>query len=251
MDLKHKGHNFLTTDENALKLASVSSYGLSLITFITFVCAMIAVPISGAYAPNGGILYPYLETIERYPRDYIRQYLAMFMICIYLINIIIIKTVVNREKQIPIQIANSFAIIATVTLLINYFIQVNVVPISLMNQEYEGIALITQHNPHGLFIALEELGYIMMAISFGFSIPVFRGKDTNIIAVIYLFAVIAAITSFIFISLQYGLDKLDRYEVIIIAITWMVLIINGLLTGNKFKRLLTYSKKPGTTYNKV
>ncbi|KUO53496.1 MAG: hypothetical protein APF76_11830 [Desulfitibacter sp. BRH_c19] len=242
MELKHKGHNLMTTDEKVLKLVFLSSYGLALITFITFVFAMIAVPISGANAPNGGILYPYLETIERYPRDYIWQYLAMFMICIYLINIIIIKTIINKEKQIYIQIASSFAIIATATLLINYYVQVNVVPISLMNQEYEGIALITQYNPHGIFIALEELGYIMMAISFGFLIPVFRGKHTNIIAVIYLLAVIIAIVSFIFISIQYGLDKLDRYEVIIISTTWLVLIINGILTGNKVRKLWKCSK---------
>lgn len=242
MELKHKDHNLLTTDGNVLKLVFLSSYGLSFITFITFVFAMIAVPISGANAPNGGILYPYLETIERYPRDYIWQYLAMFMICIYLINLIIIKTIINSEKQIYMQIASSFAIIATVTLLINYFVQVNVVPISLMNQEHEGIALITQYNPHGIFIALEELGYIMMTISFGFLIPVFRGKYTNIIAIIYLFAVITAIVSFIFISFQYGLDKLDRYEVIIISITWTVILINGILTGNKFRKLWKDSK---------
>lgn len=236
MESKHKDHNLLKTDENVLKLVFLSSYGLSLITFITFAFALIAVPISGANAPNGGILYPYLETIERYPRDYIWQYLAMFMICIYLINIISIKAIVSREKQIYIQIASSFALITTATLLINYYVQVNVVPISLMNQEHEGIALITQYNPHGLFIALEELGYIMMTISFGFLIPVFRGKYTNIIAVIYLLAVIIAIGSFVFISIQYGLDKLDRYEVIIISTTWIVLIINGVLTGNKVRK---------------
>jgi len=237
MDLKHNDHNLMTTDKNVLKLVFLSSYGLSLVTFITFAFAMIAVPISGANAPNGGILYPYLETIERYPRDYFWQYLAMLMICIYLINIISIKAIVNREKQFYIQIASSFALIATATLLINYYVQVNVVPVSLINQEHEGIALFTQYNPHGLFIALEELGYIMMAISFAFLIPIFRGKYTNIIAVMYLLAVIIAIVSFVFISIQYGLDRLDRYEVIIISTTWLVLIINGILIGNKVRKL--------------
>jgi hypothetical protein len=242
MELKYEDHNLLTTDGYNLKLVFLSSYGLALITFITFGFAMIAVPISGANAPDGGILYPYLETIKRYPRDYIWQYLAIFMICIYLINITIIKTIVNTEKSIYIQLANSFALIASVTLLINYFVQVNVVPISLMNQEYEGIALITQYNPHGIFIAIEELGYIMMIISMGFLIPVFSGRFTRIISTIYLIAVITSIISFIFISFQYGLDKLDRFEVIIISITWLVLIINGILTGNKVRKLLKYSR---------
>ncbi len=238
MELKHTDHNLLTTDRNGLRLVFLSSYGLAFITLITFAFAIRAVPISGANAPNGGILYPYLETIGQYPKDYIWQYLALVMICMYLINIIMIKAMVNREKQVYMQVAGSFAIIAAVTLLVNYFVQVNVVPISLMNQEYEGIALLTQYNPHGIFIALEELGYIMMVVSFGFLIPVFRGKYTNIIAVVYLLAVLTALAGFIFISLQYGLNKMDRFEVIIISITWLVLVINGLLIGNKVRALM-------------
>lgn len=233
----HTEHNLLTTDGNVLRLASLSSYGLAFITLITFAFAITAVPISGANAPNGGILYPYLETIGQYPKDYIWQYLALVMICVYLINVIMIKAIVNREKQVYMQVASSFAIIAAVTLLINYFVQVNVVPISLMSQKYEGIALLTQYNPHGIFIALEELGYIMMVISFGFLIPVFRGKYTNVIAVVYLLAVLTAIAGLIFISLQYGLNKMDRFEVIIISITWLVLVINGILIGNKVRAL--------------
>lgn len=233
----HTEHNLLTADGNLLRLASLSSYGLAFITLITFAFAITAVPISGANAPNGGILYPYLETIGQYPKDYIWQYLALVMICVYLINVIMIKAIVNREKQVYMQVASSFAIIAAVTLLINYFVQVNVVPISLMSQKYEGIALLTQYNPHGIFIALEELGYIMMVISFGFLIPVFRGKYTNVIAVVYLLAVLTAIAGLIFISLQYGLNKMDRFEVIIISITWLVLVINGILIGNKVRAL--------------
>ncbi|MBN2444112.1 MAG: hypothetical protein JXJ04_22300 [Spirochaetales bacterium] len=235
--MNHKETNVITTEGNVLKLAFLSSYGLSIITFITFVFAMIAVPISGAHAPDGGISYPYLDTIKQYPGDYIWQYVAMFMICLYVINITILSTIVTREKQIYMKISHIFAIITTVTLLINYFVHVSVVPISLMNQEYEGISLFTQYNPHGLFIALEELGYIMMVISFGFLIPVFRRKKRNSISIIYFIAVIISIVSFIIISIIYGLDRQDRYEVIIISITWLVLIINGILIGNKVRKV--------------
>ncbi len=33
-----------------------------------------------------------------------------------------------------------------------------------------------QYNPHGLFIALEEIGYVMMAVSFFAVAPVFFGE---------------------------------------------------------------------------
>ena len=40
--------------------------------------------------------------------------------------------------------------------------------------ETEGIALISQYNGHGIFIAMEELGYIIMGLSFLFLTPVFN-----------------------------------------------------------------------------
>jgi len=144
-----KDHNLITDDGKALRLVFLTSYGVAFITLITLAFAMIAVPISGANAPEiGGVLYPYLETLGQYPRDYIWQYSAMLMIFVYLINMIMIKSIVNKEKQIYIQVASTFAIVSFVILLINYFIQVNVVPISLMNEQYDGISLITQYNPH-------------------------------------------------------------------------------------------------------
>jgi hypothetical protein len=56
------------------------------------------------------------------------------------------------------QIGLSFALIAAGVLLSIYFVQFSVVPVSLMNGQTEGIALLTQYNPYGVFIVLEELG---------------------------------------------------------------------------------------------
>jgi len=39
---------------------------------------------------------------------------------------------------------------------------------SLMNSETEGLAALIQYNPHGVFLALEELGYMIMSLPFLF-----------------------------------------------------------------------------------
>jgi len=88
---------------------------------------------------------------------------------------------------------------------------------------------------------MEELGFIMMAVSFGFLIPVFKGRYTRIIPIIYSIAVITAAIGFIVIHGIYGLGKMDRYEVIIIMITWIALIINGITIGNKVRKLYKYT----------
>jgi hypothetical protein len=216
----------------------VSSYGLSLITLITFGFAMIAVPISGANAPDGGIAYPYLETIQQYPRDYIWQYLAMVLMCVYLVNFIIIKELVNDTVKLFAKIGVAFALISTAILLVDYYVQVNSVVISLMSQEFEGIPLLTQYNPHGVFIALEELGYLTMVLSFTCLVPVFWRKGYKPIAIIYLIGLVASVIGYIFISIQFGLDKQDRFEIIIISFAWLILIVNGILIGNKLRKAL-------------
>lgn len=228
-----------TTEKSKLLTGVFSSYGLSLITLITFGFAMIAIPISGANAPDGGIAYPYLETIQQYPRDYIWQYLAMVLMCAYLVNFIIIKELVSETVKLCAKIGVAFAIISTTVLLVDYYVQVNSVVISLRSNEFEGIPLLTQYNPHGVFIALEELGYIMMVLSFACLVPVFWKKGTKPIAVIYFIGFLGSVIGFILISIQYGLDKQDRFEVIIISLAWLILIVNGILIGKRLRKQIS------------
>ena len=132
----------------------------------------------------------------------------------------------------------AFAIIATTVLLADYFIQFAVVPISVMKGETEGIALITQYNGHGIFIALEELGYIMMSLSFFFLALVFSKNNrlNKAIRIILFLPFILSIVSFIIYSIKYGLDRNYRFEVAAISINFLASITIGILLGVFFKR---------------
>lgn len=57
-----------------------------------------------------------------------------------------------RQTQIFSQVGLSFALIAAAVLLANYYIQFSVIPVSLMNNETEGLPALIQYNPHGVFI---------------------------------------------------------------------------------------------------
>jgi hypothetical protein len=39
---------------------------------------------------------------------------------------------------------------------------------ALLRGEPDGLAIISQYHPHGVFIALEELGFLVMGLSFAF-----------------------------------------------------------------------------------
>ena len=61
------------------------------------------------------------------------------------------------------------------------------VPVSVRNEETAGIALLTQYNPHGIFIALEEAGYLLMSISFLCVAVVFPAQTRRLTAIRWLF----------------------------------------------------------------
>lgn len=215
---------------------------LTLITIITFILALMAVPISGANAPGGGLPYPYLETLKQFPKDYLWMFTALILILTYMVVVISIHSSADNQKKIFSQIGLVFAIMSAVILLTNYFVQITVVPASLTNNETAGITLITQYNPHGLFIALEEVGYILMNLSLLFIALIFDKKSRleSFIKWIFIIPLPVTITSLIMISFKFGIERKDRFEVVVLSVAWIVLIINGILLSIFFnKRLKT------------
>lgn len=210
------------------------------ITIVTLGFALTAIPISGANCPVDCIEYPYLDTVSQFPKDYLWMFFAIVLILVYVILVVAIHYYAVEQKKIFSHIALSFAIITAIILLGDYFVQFSVIPISLMSGETEGISILTQYNPHGVFIALEELGYIMMSLSFLFIAPVFSNRNRLEAAIRWIFitSFVLVIVSLIMISINHGLDRLDRFEVLVISIDWLVLIINGVLLSILFSRQL-------------
>jgi len=116
---------------------------------------------------------------------------------------------------------------------------------SVLNRETDGVALLTQYNPHGIFIGLEEIGHFMMSTAFLCMAPVFSKTDKleRTIRRIFIISFILTISSFIIISAFYGIKREYRFEVIVIMINWIVLIVAGILLSLVFKRNLNKIKK--------
>ncbi len=215
-----------------------------IMTLVTFGFAITAIPISGANCGELCIEYPYLNTLSQFPKDYLWMPLAIILTLTYLILMVAIHAYASNQRKIFSQIGLSFALLATMVLVGDYFVQFSVVPISLMSGETEGITLLTQYNAHGVFIVLEELGYLLMSLSFLFMAPVFVNKTRLETAVRWVFIIsfLLTVLALTLISINYGLDRQDRFEVVVISINWLVLIINGILLSIVFKRQLREKK---------
>lgn len=224
--------------KSTLKFGIYSSLSLSISTIITWGFAMIAVPPAGPYCPENCMVYPYPDILSYYPRDYYWMYLSIFQLFAYIIFITTNHVIASSRKKLYSYISCAFALISTTVLLISYYTQFSVVPISVMKGETEGIALITQYNGHGIFIAMEELGYITMSISFFFLAFLFSIKNRleKSIRILLTMPLLITILAFTLYSIMYGIDRDYRFEVVTLSINWLVTIAVGILISIYLKR---------------
>lgn len=234
------GNNSEKAPKASYQVGFWSAILTAVITAVTFGFAITAIPVSGANCLENCVAYPYLNTIAQFPKDYRWMVLALFMVLSYLVLMVAIHALAPLQKKVFGQVGLTFATIAALVLLADYFLQFSVVPISLMSGETEGITLLTQYNAHGIFIVLEELGYIMMAFSFLFAALALARESRQEKAAWWVFVVgfVLALVSLVIFAALFGLDRQDRYEVLVISITWLVLIINGILLGLAYKKKL-------------
>jgi len=208
------------------------------ITVLTFAIAINTPPLSGPFCQAGCFEYPYHEIISRFPRDYYWMFPAIILSFSYLVMMIAFHKSVPEENNIFSLTGVGFAIISTLILSLDYFVQVSFIQSSLLAGETEGIAMLSQFNPHGLFIILEELGFITMNISFFCLVPVFSKtiKSERVLKITFISGFILMILSFAGISILHGINREYRFEIVVISITWLELIIAGILFAGYFKR---------------
>jgi hypothetical protein len=219
-----------------LKSGQYSALAVAVLTSVTFGAAMLAIPPSGPYCPGDCMEYPFPNIIKYYPRDYIWMYLGVFQLGGFLFYAIANHFNAPSDKQVFSFTGVAFAVIAATVLLIAYWVQVAVVPTSVMNGEQEGIALLTQYNGHGIFIALEELGFVAMSLSLFCLAPSVNSEDRlgKIIRLLFRLPAALMLIAFVAYAARFGLDREYRFEVAAISINWLALIVLGILQSIQF-----------------
>ena len=184
------------------------------------------------------VTYPYTDVAAYVPRDYYWMYPAFLLGPLFALLIVCIHSQAAAEQKIFSQIALLFAVMAATLLATNYFIQLAVIQPSLLKGETAGLTLFSQYNPHSIFIALEDLGNLLMGLAFLFVAPVFNqpGKVARFLRRFFTVMGALAVGGFILYALYYGQDLEYRYEVFSIMIDWVGLIVAGLLLSSFFAR---------------
>lgn len=166
------------------------------------------------------------------------MYPAIFMSPLLVVLVACIYHYASANKKIFGNIALSFAVFSAVTLVTDYFIQLTVMQPSFLKGEVEGLSLFSQYNPHGVFIALEDIGYLMMGVTFLFAAAALGSRDRleRVTRSLFVISSILAFGSFIVLAMVFGSNLEYRFEVGVILIDWLTLIVAGVLLSLVFKR---------------
>jgi hypothetical protein len=211
--------------------------GTAVSTVLTFAIAILTPPLSGQLCSEGCFNYPYLDIAARFPRDYYWMFAAIPATLFYVAWMIGLHARAAPERRPVAQFGVALSVMAALTLVGDYFVQLVVIQPSLLSGESDGISLLTQYNPHGVFIALEELGYLLMSLALACMAPAMSKATWLERAVRWLFVggFVLNIALLGWFLLQYGHGRGYLFEIAVISVDWMVLIAATVMTAVVFR----------------
>lgn len=226
------------TDKAATQVGFWTAILTAIMATVAFGIAITTLPISGPLCVGDCVTYPYETVVDHVPHDYIWMYPGTLVALLVVILMVCIHHYASEEKKLFSQIGVIFATIYAALIMVDYYIQIAVIQPSLLRGEFEGVALISQYNPHSIFIALEDLGYVLLGLAFLFIAPVFAGKErlAGIIRWLFRISSLLALGGFVLYHLIYGHNLEYRFEVFAITVDWTTLIVAGVLLALFFRK---------------
>ena len=216
----------------ARRLGFGAAVATTVLTVVTFALALTALPNQEPY--------PFAtETIaSQWPGDYLWMIPAMLLLLSFVVLVATLHDLAHPDRRVFSLVALSLAIMAATVLLIDYFLQFTVMQLSLEKNQLDGWALLTQYNPNGVFIALEELGYLLMSLSLLALAPVFGGGGVaaTVLRVTLVLNFLTVLAALVVVSLLQGMDRGDDFEIAVITVVWLSLLIAGPLVAALLRR---------------
>lgn len=248
----------MTTHERAYalpgrQLPSASRFGFwaamatGVTTLFTFAVAICTPPMSGELCKEGCFGYPYLEIASRFPRDYYWMFSSILATLLYVAFMLGIQARATPEKRLFAQFGLIVSAMAALTIIGDYFVQLAVIQPSVLAGEADGVSMLSQYNPHGIFIALEELGYLLMSLSLACAAAALSSATRLERSVRWLFggSFVVCVLTLGWFLVKYGHQRGYLFEIAVISIVWLTLIPGAFMMAAVFRRDLVAGSADG------
>ncbi len=214
------------------------------VNMIGLIAAILTAVLAAAFiivGSFGSTSWDFIPGIINYVWSYIKVidyalFIPGFLLApVFVILMVCIHYYASLDKKIFSLIGLAFAIIYATVITADYFILWTVVLPSIIHGETAGLSLFSMYNPHGIFVALESVAYLMMSLALLLIAPVFQGgKIENALKWIFIIGFILAIGSLFGVFLM-NYD-IVMFEIAILAIYCPLLVISGVLLAIIFRR---------------
>jgi hypothetical protein len=210
----------------------------ALLAAASFGVAVTTPPRTGPFAaPGTALTYPYARAAQFVPRDFVWMYLAVLMMLAFLVLAACVHQRTADERRVFSTIGLCLSAVAFTVIALDYFIQLRTVQPALLRGELDGLAVLSQYNPHGAFIALEELGFLVMGVSFAFlALSLGSSRLERVTRWVYLVSSALIVAAFVGMSWYFGFGLEYRFEVTAILFGWLTLVSSGVLLAFVFRR---------------
>lgn len=226
----------------AARLGRGLAWATAVVGLVAAVLAYTTPPRSGPFCRSSCLVYPYSDVGTFVPRDYWWMYPQSVLLLLALGLLVCVHHVAASSARVFSGLAVVLAAVGVAAVLADYAIQLAVLQPSLRRRETTALALISQYNPHGVFIALEDLGYLLLGLALLVLAAVFDMPSRLERTLRWVFVAGGALTVVALpaLAVVYGTGLEYRYEVAAIALTWVTLIVGGSL-------LVRWFHRPGTS----
>jgi hypothetical protein len=175
-------------------------------------------------------VWTFIKTI-----DYVLFVPGFLLAPVFVVLMACIHYYASYEKRIFSLIGLGFALIYATIITMDYFILWTVTLPSIISAQTADLSLLSMYNPHGIFVSLESLAYMIMSLALLFLAPIFEGgKIERALRWIFIGGFILAIGSLV--GVFFMRYDIVMFEIAIIAIYCPVLIVAGVLMGIIFRR---------------
>lgn len=215
-----------------------TALGTGVMTLVTSGIAIATPPLSGPWCREGCFSYPYLDIAARFPRDYYWMLPAMPATLLYVAFMLGLQARARPERRLLGQFGVVLSVMGALSLLADYFLQLAVIQPSVLAGEADGISLLTQYNPHGIYIALEELGYLLMSASLACMAPTLSSATRleRVVRWLFVGGLVISLAALVWFLVQYGHGREYLFEVAVISIVWLTLIPGAFMMAAVFRR---------------
>jgi hypothetical protein len=187
-------------------------------------------PRSGALCRDACVAFPYTDVAAFVPRDYWWMYPGLLLPLMAVMLVLCLRHRVVPERVVFATTAVCLTAIGAAVLVVDYGVQLTVVQPALLAGETDGLSLWSQYNPHGLFIALENIGYALLAAAMlltGVALGRQPTRLMRLVRTVFTAAGALGLAALVVLAAVYRADLDVRYEVTAILVTWLALIVAG------------------------